>query len=149
MSGNDNVPVNVLLDDEDREWAEGWKWYVNASGYVVRGRRKSDPPGSVCSVRMHRVILERKLGRPIKPGMVCDHINSVKTDNRRCNLREVTTQQNAFNQPRAKGYYFHKPSGKWMAYIRINAKLINLGYFEMEQEARAAYEQAKAIYHII
>lgn len=38
---------------------------------------------------MHRVILERKLGRSIKTGYVCHHINHNTLDNRRENLEEV------------------------------------------------------------
>lgn len=43
---------------------------------------------------MHRVILERKLGRPIKKGYVCHHINHNTLDNQRKNLEETTRQNN-------------------------------------------------------
>ena len=79
-----------------------------------------------------------------------DHINSVKTDNRLINLRDVETdQKNSFNRQRVKGYSFHKNRNRFMAYIRLNGKLIHLGYFVEEQEARQAYLDAKKIYHII
>jgi hypothetical protein len=83
-----------------------------------------------------------------------DHINEEKkgiegrSDNRICNLRIVTNQQNCFNT-NAKGYYLHKPSNKWLSHIGINYKQIHLGLFNTEEEARIAYLEAKKKYHII
>ena len=76
-----------------------------------------------------------------------DHINMVKTDNRICNLRSVTNQQNCFNRTNAKGYTWNKRHSKWMSKIKVNSKTINLGYYNTEQEARNAYLAAKEIYH--
>jgi hypothetical protein len=78
-----------------------------------------------------------------------DHINAVKTDNRICNLRAVTHQQNHFNRITAKGYHWHISSQKYIAQIRINYKAIHLGLFNTEEEARSAYLAAKEIYHKI
>ncbi len=77
-----------------------------------------------------------------------DHINRVKNDNRIINLREVTQQENNFNT-NAKGYSWHKRQKKWQASIRKDYKVIHLGCFEIEEEARNAYLEAKKIYHII
>jgi len=76
-----------------------------------------------------------------------DHINGVRNDNRICNLRSVTNQQNQHNQTKAKGYSWHKQTNKFQARIKLNGKLINLGLFNTEDEARQAYLQAKEIYH--
>jgi hypothetical protein len=78
--------------------------------------------------------------------VVIDHINGVKTDNRVDNLRIVTQQKNCENR-RSKGY--HKIGKKWRAQIKVNKKKHHLGYFDTEQEAHAAYLDAKAIHHII
>jgi hypothetical protein len=78
-----------------------------------------------------------------------DHINGIKTDNRICNLRSVTNQQNQWNQTNAKGYYWCKVNNKWCAQIRLNGKQINLGHFNYEEKARVAYLEAKEKYHII
>ena len=76
-----------------------------------------------------------------------DHINGVKTDNRICNLRSVTRQQNAWNRTKAKGYNWHKRDNKWQSQICVNKKVIHLGNYNTEQEARNAYLKAKEIYH--
>lgn len=78
-----------------------------------------------------------------------DHINGIKDDNRICNLRSVTNQQNQHNRTKAKGFYWCKNAKKWKSQISLNSKRINLGYFDTPEEARQAYLDAKLIYHII
>jgi hypothetical protein len=78
-----------------------------------------------------------------------DHINGVKDDNRICNLRSVTNQQNQWNRKTAKGYYFNKEKNKWQSNIRVNNKTIYLGRYNTEEDARAAYLAAKEKYHKI
>ncbi len=78
-----------------------------------------------------------------------DHINGIRDDNRICNLRAVTNQQNSFNRTKAKGYSWDKARNKWVTQIHINGKKIYLGRFDSEEDARTAYLQAKEIYHII
>ena len=78
-----------------------------------------------------------------------DHINGIKNDNRICNLRPVTHQQNQFNKLTTNGYSFIEKSKKYRSRIMLNKKDIHLGYFNTEQEARNAYLAAKEIYHKI
>jgi len=80
---------------------------------------------------------------------VLDHINGIKNDNRICNLRSVTNQQNQFNRPNVKGYYWHKIANKWHTQIKLNRKIIHLGYFNTEEQARQAYLDAKQKFHVI
>jgi hypothetical protein len=78
-----------------------------------------------------------------------DHINGLRHDNRICNLRPVTHQQNSWNRVNAKGYYMIKGRDRYRAEIKLNNKKIYLGFYKTEQEARKAYLQAKEIYHKI
>tara|TARA_R110002111_G_scaffold257699_1_gene326163 strand:+ start:53 stop:538 length:486 start_codon:yes stop_codon:yes gene_type:complete len=80
-----------------------------------------------------------------------DHICGTRPkDNRIENLRILNHQQNSFNNLHyAKGYYFHKPYNKYQARIQINNKIICLGYYDTQEEAREAYLKAKPLYHII
>jgi hypothetical protein len=83
------------------------------------------------------------------PSNCIDHENHIRDDNSIDNLRVVTNQQNQFNRSGVKGYYWDKSRKKWVAYIMLDGKNINLGGFETEEEARNAYLVAKAKYHVI
>jgi len=83
------------------------------------------------------------------PNNTIDHININSLDNNLSNLRIATAREQLLNQHRiinAKGYHWHKLMKKWKAIIVINRKQIHLGYFETEQEASLAYQQAKLSY---
>ena len=80
-----------------------------------------------------------------------DHIIGTKPlDNRIENLRILNHQQNKCNNLHfVKGYYFNKTNNKYLTQIKINGKKKHLGYYDTEEEARAAYLKAKPIHHII
>ncbi len=83
-----------------------------------------------------------------------DHINRVRDDNRICNLRHCT---NAQNQQNAKirsnntsgvpGVSYKPLDGKWVAYINVNGKRHQLGRYVSKQDAIAAREDGKRLYH--
>ena len=77
--------------------------------------------------------------------LVIDHIDRDPSNNRISNLKLKTQQENVINSDRVencKGYYYSKQFGKWIPYVWVNKKQINLGYFSTEEEARQAYLDA-------
>jgi len=81
------------------------------------------------------------------PEHLLDHINGIKTDNRICNLREATHKENLWNNHspvKAKSGYrgVHKlaRSKRYVARIRHNRKLIDIGYYDTAEEASEAYK---------
>jgi len=94
----------------------------------------------------HRIIWMLLYG--YAPKMI-DHINHIGSDNRLVNLREVTSRENQRNMKLHKsntsgfcGVSFVKSSKRWRAYIMINDKQINLGYYENKNEAINARKEA-------
>ena len=70
------------------------------------------------------------------PGFEVDHINLDTLDNRMCNLRICTHQQNQCNQPLQRnntsgvsGVSYYPPRHKYRARIKIGQHDIHLGYY--------------------
>ena len=108
---------------------------IKGKGWIGTGGYRYCSVGDGKQSLMHRVLWENENG-PIPDGMVIDHINRDKTDNRMENLRLTTKEGNNYNRIKeAKGCYFNKGNGRWMA--RIGTRY--LGYYDSEQAATAAY----------
>ena len=114
---------------------------------IQRGYRKVNiawKPKNL-QARAHRVIWFMFYGE-IPEGMLVDHINGDRSDNRIENLRLVNHTDNSQNCT-GKGYYQVKKTGRWQAYIYVNYKPKHLGTYTTEDEARLAYLEAKLIHH--
>lgn len=136
--------IEAIIDDEDYEYLNQWKWCAHKEGYAVRSASKQN--GKREYIRMHRLIMNAKKGQ------IIDHINCNKVDNRKENLRFCTDMQNSQNQKKRKGLTsLYKGvdlfRGKYRAFIRVNKKQIYLGTFENEEAAAEAYNNAAINYH--
>lgn len=145
---------HALVDDIDFEFLNQFKWgakydkatngfYARRNQHVqiLNGKRK------LKTIMMHRLIMERVIGRELKRREIIDHVNHDSLDNCRENLRIVSTRQNMQNQKVKKtskypGVSWHKRDKKWHAQIKIGGKVKHLGYFTDEREAAKAYEKA-------
>tara|TARA_B100000767_G_C19295800_1_gene341407 strand:+ start:69 stop:416 length:348 start_codon:yes stop_codon:yes gene_type:complete len=74
----------------------------------------------------HRLVWTQTHGE-IPKGMVIDHINNNKQDNRIENLQCITNKQNALRKNHGKGYF--KVRDRFKAYKSYNGKHYYLGYF--------------------
>jgi hypothetical protein len=98
--------------------------------------------------QLHRIIWIMHNG-DIEKGLVVDHKNGIKDDNRIDNLRPLTRQENSFNNSKAKGYHWSKKDRRWIARICTAGKIKHLGTFKLKEDAAEAYQVAKEKYHII
>ena len=138
----------ILAGKETKK--ETWREikFSKSNGYLICGMIVD---GGLKFFRKHRILhLARNPGWDIFDCSInncIDHINHSRTDNSIENLRVVSNQQNQFNRSGVKGYTWSKKDSKWKAQITINGVNKFLGLFENEEDARAAYLDAKKIYH--
>ena len=125
-----NHGKQTIVDDVDYKYLCVHRWRYNTTGYATRTFR---------SISMARVILNAKKGEYV------DHINGNKLDNRRCNIRIVTNQQNTWNKRNIglkNSVGVSKLEKKWRAYHTKDGRQICLGRFNDRISAMKAYDNA-------
>lgn len=127
----------AIVDDEDFDVLKNWKWKFTKQGYACRN---FEVDGKWGSHWMHRVVMK------VEKGVYIDHINRNKLDNRKSNLRVVTTLQNMANKGALKnnkcglrGVHFHPGTGKYRAVLGWAGKRMSLGLFHTKEEAHDVY----------
>ena len=100
----------------------------------------------VKSIKVHKLVALCFLNHISKGynGLVIDHIDSNKLNNRLDNLKLVTPRFNASKDKQGSsskftGVTWHKKSKKWQCQIYDNGKLNHLGLFNTEIEASETY----------
>lgn len=131
------VIAHTLVDKEDYPYLKDYHWSMSQTGYIhklVRGK----------IVFMHKAILWSPKGRNFQ----IDHINRNKLDNRRSNLRNVTSQQNSFNRGPRNKYrgVSPRPLNRWRAILIKDGVYVYDKYFDTEMEAVKAWNE-KALEH--
>lgn len=131
----------VQVDKEDYQWASLLNWYLDSYGYAVRKPKSGN-------VKLHRLIMEHKLGRKLLRTERVDHKNLNPLDCQRDNLRLATVGQNSMNRVKSrnntsgyKGVHWDKARNKWLASIKADGSQLHIGRFEDRQEAAWMYDQ--------
>lgn len=129
------------FDLEDFNKINNYCWYKDNDGYIVYKVLHHN------AVQMHRLVMN------CPENMEVDHIYHINHDNRKSELRIVTKSQNQMNKvllsnntSGVKGVYWNKEKEKWHAQITVNNKRINLGYFNILQDAADVRKQAEIEY---
>ncbi len=138
------------VDDDVYYDQQHYRWYSNAAGYFIRQFRT---PDKQYFILLHRQVIGAKKGD------IVDHINGDRCDNRRNNLRFVTSLQNCLNRggnstygnntpsSRYKGVSWDKKNKKWKSTIAVAKKTIHLGLYENEIMAVKVYnKKAKELF---
>lgn len=141
LKGRDGVVRgHAIVDDSDYDWLMQWNWHLLRIGYAARSSRLSDGLDKRHMIYMHRALLDLGFGDKRQ----ADHINMIRLDNRRSNLRLSDNSLNRQNlglrggTSRFRGVAWHKETNKWRAYISVNKKWIHLGLFDDEESAARA-----------
>jgi hypothetical protein len=128
-----------VIDDDDYELVNQFKWRLDPSGYAKRTTRLPDETDRL----MHRLIMNTP------KGMLTDHRNGEKLDNRRENLRVCTNSQNTryrlthrSNKNGLREVCYCDQTGKWKAYATQNGKQLWLGRYDELQDAINARDSA-------
>lgn len=125
----------IIIDLEDWERVKEFDWYFDKLTEDVSAFRYTG------AGYLSRFILGIE-----DPGILVDHKNGNKFDNRKENLRTCTKSQNAANSgPRSykyKGVTYNKINQNWNAQIKILYKKKHLGSFATIEEAARAYDSA-------
>jgi len=145
----------TVVSPEDSD-LEGFKWFAQPrrnTVYAIRTIRLKED-GSRSTQCLHRVILQRILGRSLARNEFVDHRDGDGLNNHRENLRVATHTENMRNQRKSsantsgyKGVCWHKHVRKWTVQISVNGKYVYLGYFDDIEDAAAAYRQAADKHH--
>jgi hypothetical protein len=142
----------AIVDDDDFEWLSQWEWSaIWAEGtQSYYARRMETSCGTRLTIRMHRQILGLETGDKLQG----DHINGNTLDNRRENLRAVSSAENKRNRKAHKnnksgfkGVDLHVGKGRWRSQIYANGRCRHLGYFHDPIEAARAYNAAAKELH--
>lgn len=156
-SRDGSVRAWAIVDREDEDLAE-LVWFLNGCGYAGRNVRPANTASGKSAQTMHRIILARSVGRTLSRDEQCDHINGVRLDNRRENLRTATHGQNVVNR-RGRGASVYLGVSRngvgWRAQIvplgtgreKASCQQIGLGTYATEAEAARAYDRAAREYH--
>jgi len=132
----------IIIDSEDIEKVQGYTWNILATGYVAtkthEGREKSR------MIYLHRILLGAEKGQEV------DHINRIRHDCRKANLRICSRSENVSNGPMrtlntsgvtgVSEVKHHSRDKKWHAYIDLpsgrKSKMFKTFSEAVEQRAR-------------
>lgn len=136
--------ADMLLDPEDEHLRSTYP-YLDGSGYAIR---TVEIEGKRTTESLHRVLAKAKKTQHV------DHINGVRLDNRKENLRLCTKAENCRNKSKQrnnksgyKGVSWNSARKLWNARININYAQFDLGYFKTAEEAALEYNEAALFLH--
>lgn len=139
-----NTGSKFYFDLEDYDKIKDYCWFEHVNSDNYHSLRTRDPEKPNIVTKMPEIIMGSKKW---------DHANKDPLDNRKENLRKATPKENNRNRGKRNdnksgvtGVWFDKKLSKWRAYIRIDGKLLTLGYFINKDEAIRVRLQAEKEY---
>lgn len=136
-----NNKKKTLISSEDIDLLAKYSIGISKIDYAICFKRGATKKDSTCG-NLHAVIAERHLGKR-KKGMVIDHINRIRYDNRKENLRYITHSENISNTDIKKWrknnkytyIYFSKQSHCFYIEVKTKGKKIIKKGFQTPEQA--------------
>jgi hypothetical protein len=133
-----NTNKEFYFDLEDYALIKNYTW-IERKGYIY----------STDGVNFHRLVMQCSDNDDI----VVDHINHNALDNRKKNLRRCSQQKNscnhkisATNTSGVTGVSYDKQRNKWIAYLTYKGEHMNLGRYDVFEDAVNARKNAEERY---
>lgn len=134
--------AECIIDTEDIEIIKMSTWSLSNGRHTQYCKSNELGP-------LHRLIMQVS-----DSNIIIDHINHNGLDNRKCNLRICTNQENICNceipknnKSGCKGVYWAKDKQKWTVQITINNKTKYIGRYNTLEEAINARREASKQYY--
>jgi hypothetical protein len=126
------IGKQFIISIESMDKVLSHDWYLNKSGYPFSYTARYHS--------LHRFLLGRQ-----EKGMVIDHINRNKLDNKICNLRVITAKENSYNRTKntnSENKYkgVQKRGNKYIAVITKDGIKKEIGGFLTEEDAAKTYD---------
>ncbi len=140
-----------MVDESDFDRLNRYKWHSigrDQSDIYAARRAPSGIKYKQLTIFMHRFIM----GDPPFAMAAVDHINGNRLDNRKSNLRwcnRAINRQNSLKSPKTKNKYkgvYFKGNG-YQALIRVNRRLLHIGFYKTISTAARAYNDAAIRYY--
>jgi len=136
-----NIKAISLFNKKFKPKIQKYKWGASLKGKKYYIKTDICEQGRTKILYLSSFILGKKDSHQI------DHKNGDTLDNRKCNLRFCTQQQNLMNKSDAMGISLNKKSQKWETYIGINKKRIRLGQYKDKKQALRIRRKAELKYY--
>ena len=131
----------ALVSKNNLELVLQFVWYLGGDGYPITHGTDDKTIVYGRGMKMHQLIMGKT-----EKGMVIDHINRNKLDNRITNLRICTAKENSYNTKKKasttnkyKGIK-QQPNGLWSAVVTKNGKKHIIDDILTEKEAAIIYD---------
>lgn len=116
---------------------------LGVNGYLFVTLSKN---GTYKHTRIHQLVAIAFLNHKIDGHtIVVDHIDNNKQNNNLDNLQLISQRENCSKETigtsKYTGVSYRKSRKKWRSQIRINGRLIHIGYFDSEYDAHFAYQK--------
>ena len=143
----------AVVSSEDIDLWE-FKWNLKIKGGVGYAARRLRVREGRREVYLHRVVMERMVGRRLKGWEIVDHVNGHGLDCSRGNLRVCGKGENGCNVGKRKGEWSSKykgvyraKNGTWMVKCVRGKSIHRFGPFYDEGEAAYVYNMMATMLH--